>query len=68
MIYDTMSEHLSETHRTEAFYDTLKSVGTMDLASFNVESWFDDLFVTGYGPDYEIQIDESWLDDMDEAA
>jgi hypothetical protein len=68
MNYDTVSEHSSETHRIEAIYIALRSVGDMDTKSLRGESWFDDLYTNERGPEFDIQIDESWLDDLDEAA
>lgn len=67
MIYETMLEHSSGINRMEAFY-ALKSVDDMDVASFNAERWFDDLNVSGYGPVFQLEIDERWLDDLDKAA
>lgn len=68
MIVDTLLDYPSETHRIEAFYDALKLVGDMDIKPVRGESWFDDLYDSGYGPEDKTQIDESWMDDLDEAA
>jgi hypothetical protein len=40
----------------------------MDVNTLHDENWFDDQYMTVLGPEDEIQIDESWLDDLDEAA
>jgi hypothetical protein len=37
----------------------------MDIKPLRCESWFDDLYD---GPEDDTQIDESWMDDLDEAA
>lgn len=65
---DNVSEHSNETHQIKAIYIALKSVGDMDTKSLRGESWFDDLYTNEHGPEFGIQIDESWLDDLDEAA
>jgi hypothetical protein len=68
MIVDTLLGNSRETHQIEAFYNALKSVGEMDVKPLRGESWFDGLYMTGHGPEDEVPIDESWLDDLNEAA
>jgi hypothetical protein len=58
----------SETHRIEAFYNAMQSVGDMDAKSVSGDSWFDDLYSSEYASTDEIQVDEGWLEDLDEAA
>jgi hypothetical protein len=65
MIVDGLLVYPSETNRIEAFNNTLKLVGDMDIKPLRCESWFDDLYD---GPEDDTQIDESWMDDLDEAA
>jgi hypothetical protein len=57
----------SETHRIEAFYNALKSVGDMNVKSVRGDSWFDDLYSSEYTSSEEIQVDQGWMDDLDEA-
>jgi hypothetical protein len=57
-----------ETHRIEAFYNALKTIGDMDTRPIRGESWFDDLYSTEHSPESEIRVAEGWLDDMDEEA
>jgi hypothetical protein len=66
MIIETLMDHSSETHITEAFYNALKLVGDMEVKPVYAESWFDDLYDSGYGPEDKTQIDESWIDDSDD--
>ena len=68
MIVDTLLDHSSEAHRILAFHNTLRLVGDMDVKPVHGEGWFDDLYVTDRGPEDETQDDESWMDDLDEAA
>jgi hypothetical protein len=68
MNFDNVPEHASETHRIEAFYNALKSVGDMDATTLRGESWFDDLYTDECGPIFDLEIDDCWMDDLDEAA
>lgn len=67
MISDVLLDHPSGTHKIEAFYKALKSVGEMDVKPVRAESWFDDLYNTNHRHEYENQ-DDLWMDDLDEAA
>jgi hypothetical protein len=40
----------------------------MDVKPLRGESWFTGIYMTGHGPEDEVDIDESWLDDLNEAA
>ena len=64
MSVDNLLDHSTEAHRIETFYNALNSIGD----SLDGESWFDDLYETYQGYEYEIHIDERWLDEPDEAA
>jgi hypothetical protein len=68
MTNTTLQEQSRETHRIEAFYNALKAVGSMDIASIRGESWFDDLYSAEHSPEFEARSDENWMDDLDEAA
>jgi hypothetical protein len=63
-----LPEQTHETHRIEAFYNALKTIGDMDAKPLRGESWFDDLYSAEHSPESEIRFDEGWLDDLDEAA
>jgi hypothetical protein len=70
MINDTCTllKHSSEAHRIEALYNALKLVGDMEIRQVRSKSWFDDLYYTDGGPEYEPPDFDSWMDDLDEAA
>jgi hypothetical protein len=68
MIAGSLLDHSSDTHKIEALYKALRLIGEIDVKPVRGESWFDDLYDADYGPEYEIQSDESWMDDLDEAA
>jgi hypothetical protein len=65
MITDNL---LSETHNIEVLYKALKLIGEMDVKAVRGESWFDDLYDADYNSEYEMPSDESWMDNLDEAA
>jgi hypothetical protein len=67
MYDDTLLSSQSSTHRIEALYKALMSVGEMDVKPLRGDSWFDDLYVTGHGPEDDMN-NENWMDDLDEAA
>jgi hypothetical protein len=46
----------------------MQLVGDMDTKSVSGDSWFDDLYSSEYASTDEIQVEEGWLDDLDEAA
>jgi hypothetical protein len=68
MNVENLLEDSTEKHRIESFYNALKSVGDMDSKSLHDASWFDDLYANEQSSLYEMHVDESWLDDLDEAA
>ena len=68
MMTDTLLEQPNNTHRIDDIFNALKSIGDMDVTPLQSESWFDDQYASEQGPEYEIRLDESWLDDLIEAA
>ena len=68
MYADTLFEQSSKTSRIAAFYKALLSVGDMDNKFLLRESQMDDTYETDCGPEVEISDDESWMNDLDEAA
>ena len=68
MYIDILLEQSSETNRIAAFYKALMSVGDVDNKTLLREYWMDDPYETDCGPEAKISDDESWMDDLDEAA
>jgi hypothetical protein len=57
----TLSEQLSETCRITDFE---KKQGLVHILRYELF----DTYVHEYGSEYDIQDDQSWMDDLDEAA
>jgi hypothetical protein len=69
MIADALLDHSSITHRIETFGNALKSVGDMDIRSFQGDGWLDELYETDHEPNDDKDDAEEWMDDyLDDAA
>jgi hypothetical protein len=68
MVTDTLSDQSRETHNSEVLCNALKLIGEMDVKTVRDDGWFDDQYYADYNSEYEMQSDEGWMDDLDEAA
>jgi len=68
MYVDTLFEQPSETKRIASYYKALMSIGDKDNTLIQRECQMDDSYETDWGSEIETSDDESWMDDLDEAA
>jgi hypothetical protein len=68
MFVDFLLEQLRANCQVTVFEKELETVHFLRNEPLNGECWMDDLYDYSNGPEYESPDDESWMDDLDEAA